>query len=171
MAGWRGFGRLGGEGSTWYRSQDVCFDGKCCNWLRSKSAVYDLHLSEVENNMSAQLGRIIIYTKRTEALVEFYCTHFGFEVLRLKGDRIVELIPQGAGANILLYPMPEGRKEGQTLVKLVFDVKDVEGFCRDAKDRGLLFGSIHHADGYCFTNTKDPAKNSVSVSSRAFVER
>jgi hypothetical protein len=56
-------------------------------------------------------------------------------------------------------------------VKLVFDVRDVEGFCRDAKEQGSLFGSIHYADGYCFANTKYPAKNSVSVSSRAFEER
>ncbi|MCK8464024.1 VOC family protein [Aliiroseovarius sp. S1339] len=121
--------------------------------------------------MSAQLGRIIIYTKRTEELVAFYCQHFGFEVRRLDGDRIVELVPKGAGASILLHPMSEGRKEGQTLVKLVFDVEDVEGFCRVSKERGLPFGSIHRADGYCFANTKDPAKNSVSISSRAFVER
>jgi predicted enzyme related to lactoylglutathione lyase len=121
--------------------------------------------------MSAQLGRIIIYTKRTEELVAFYCQHFGFEVLRLEGDRIVELVSQGTGMNILLYPMSTGRKEGQTLVKLVFDVEDVDGFCSNAKERGLLFGSIHRADGYCFANAKDPAKNTVSVSSRAFVER
>jgi predicted enzyme related to lactoylglutathione lyase len=121
--------------------------------------------------MSAQLGRIVIYTKRTEEMVEFYRTHFGFDVLRLEGDRIIELVSQGAGANILLYPMSAGRKEEQTLVKLVFDVEDVERFCHKAKERGLLFGSIHHADGYCFANAKDPAKNSVSVSSRAFVVR
>ena len=121
--------------------------------------------------MTAQLGRIIIYTKRIEAMVEFYRQHFGFEVLRLDRDRIVELVPQAGGAHILLYPMSPGRKEGQTLVKLVFDVVDVEGFCRDAKARGLLFGSIHQADGYSFANAKDPAKNSVSISSRAFVDR
>lgn len=121
--------------------------------------------------MSVQLGRIIIYTKRLEAVAEFYSTHFGFDVLRLEGDRIVELVAQGTGMNILLYPMSDGRKEGQTLVKLVFDVKDVAAFCRQSKERGLEFGPIHRADGYSFANAKDPAKNSVSVSSRAFVKR
>lgn len=121
--------------------------------------------------MSPNLGRIIIYTKRVEEVVAFYCRHFGFDVLRLDGDRIVELIPKAGGAHILLYPMSTGRKEGQTLVKLVFDVEDVERFCQDAEARGLVFGSIHRADGYCFANAKDPAKNSVSVSSRAFVKR
>lgn len=121
--------------------------------------------------MAAPLGRLIIYTKRLDAMAEFYCRHFGFEELRLDGDRIVELVSQDGGGNILLYPMSPGRKEGQTLVKLVFDVEDVEGFCRDARERGLNFGSIHQADGYCFSNAKDPAKNSISVSSRAFAKR
>lgn len=121
--------------------------------------------------MSLQLGRIIIYTKKVEELVTFYCQHFGFEVRRLEGDRIVELVSQGGGANILLHPMSKARKEGQTLVKLVFDAEDVEAFCHAAKARGLLFGPIHQADGYSFANAKDPAQNSVSVSSRAFVRR
>ncbi len=121
--------------------------------------------------MSPQLGRMIIYTKRIEAVAEFYSTHFGFDVLRLEGDRIVELVSPGSRANIMLHPMSSGRKEGQTLVKLVFDVEDVEAFCEASKAKGLEFGPIHQADGYCFANAKDPAKNSVSVSSRAFVAR
>ena len=60
---------------------------------------------------------------------------------------------------------------GQTLVKLVFDVEDVQGFCQLASKRGLQFGTIHHADGYSFANAKDLANNSVSVSSRAFAKR
>jgi len=115
-----------------------------------------------------QLGRIIIYTKRVDEVAAFYCKHFGFEQLRLEGDRIVELVAQGSGANILLHSLAGGRKEGQTLVKLVFDVEDVEAFCRLSAKRGLEFGAIHRADGYCFANAKDPAKNSISVSSRAF---
>ncbi len=122
-------------------------------------------------DMSVQLGRVIIYTKRLEEVAAFYCKHFGFETLRLKGDHVIELLSQGAGGNILLHPMSNGRKEGQTLVKLVFDVEDVEGFCQQSKKNGLEFGAIHQADGYCFANAKDPAKNSVSISSRAFVAR
>lgn len=120
--------------------------------------------------MSSPLGRIIIYTKRIDDMVAFYCTHFGFKELRLEGDRIVELVPKGSGAHILLHPVSRGRKEGQTLVKLAFDVEDVAQFCANAEKRGLLFGSIHQADGYSFANTKDPAKNSITVSSRAFVQ-
>lgn len=121
--------------------------------------------------MTAHLGRIIIYTKRLDDVADFYCKHFDFRALRLDGDRIVELIAPGPGANIMLHPMPTGRKEGQTLVKLVFDIEDVAGFCQAAKDQGLAFGAIHQADGYSFANAKDPAGNAVSVSSRAFVKR
>ena len=120
----------------------------------------------------APLGRIILYTKRIDAVAEFYVKHFGYDILRLDGDRIVELIaPAQGGMNIMLHPMSPGRKEGQTLAKLVFDVEDVPGFCAAAAKRGLTFGPIHQADGYCFANAKDPAKNSISVSSRAFVRR
>lgn len=104
-------------------------------------------------------------------MVAFYCEHFGFTALHLESDRIVELVAPDGGANIMLHPMSAGRKEGQTLVKLVFDVPDVAAFCDAAAKRGLVFGSIHQADGYSFANTKDPAKNSVSVSSRAFAVR
>lgn len=121
--------------------------------------------------MLARLGRVIIYTKRLEEVAAFYCKHFGFDVLRLEGDRIVELVSQGTDVNILLHSMSDGRKEGQTLVKLVFDIEDVDEFCRLSKDRGLQFGSIHRADGYSFANAKDPAKNNISISSRTFVER
>jgi len=31
--------------------------------------------------MTVSLGRIVIYTKRVEAMVAFYCDHFGFDVL------------------------------------------------------------------------------------------
>jgi hypothetical protein len=38
---------------------------------------------------------------------------------------------------------------------------------------GLEFGSTHHdhANGYCFANAKDPDGNSISVSSRGFIEK
>ena len=118
--------------------------------------------------MTATLGRIVIYTKRLPEMAEFYCRFFGFSRRDREGDRIVELFTEDGGAHILLHPMGKGRKEGQTLVKLVFDTSDVAGFCQKAKALGLAFGPIHQADGYAFANAKDPSGNSVSVSSRAF---
>ena len=104
-----------------------------------------------------------------EAVANFYELHFGFRIHRTEGDRIVELEHPGeAGSNILLHPAGRGRKGGQTLAKLVFDVADVDEFCARAAAHGLEFGTIHRGDGYVFANARDPAGNSVSVSSRAF---
>ena len=119
--------------------------------------------------MAAPLGRLIIYTKKVDAMSDFYCRHFGFKELRNEGDRIVELQPQSAGMTLLLHPASQKQKEGQPLVKLVFDVEDVPTFCKVAKVNGLVFGKVHQTDGYAFANAKDPSNNSIQVSSRAFM--
>ena len=117
----------------------------------------------------AVLGRILLYVRDIEAVARFYALHFGFRIRREAGDRIVELEgPGGAGGNIMLHPLGRGRKSGQTLAKLVFDVPDVGAFRARAAERGLEFGAIHRADGYEFANARDPAGNSISISSRAF---
>ena len=118
--------------------------------------------------MRSTLGRIVIYTGRVDEVAAFYVRHFGFDILRSEGDRIVELRHPDGGAAILLHPKAAGQKEGQALVKLVFDVEDVPAFCSAARERGLDVGPVHKADGYVFANAKDPARNSVQVSSRAF---
>jgi len=115
------------------------------------------------------LGRILLYVHDMETVAEFYARHFAFRIHRTAGDRIVELeSPGGTGANIMLHPLGRGRKSGQTVAKLVFDVPDVDAFCARAAAQGLAFGAIHKGDGYAFANAKDPAGNSVSVSTRAF---
>ena len=120
--------------------------------------------------MNPPLNRLIIYTKKMEEMIAFYTRHFGYSVHQLENDRIVELRPSDSGASILLHPAGKGQREGQALVKLVFDVENVEAFCHEAARAGLVFGSIHNADGYQFANAKDPSKNTVSVSSRAFAQ-
>ena len=121
--------------------------------------------------MQAGLGRIIVYTKRIPEMTAFYSGLFGFTAVQRSGDRLVELRPNSDGISILLHPAAKGQKEGQALVKLVFDVEDVPEFLRLASDKGLVFGPIHQADGYVFANAKDPSGNSVSVSGRAFMDR
>ena len=135
--------------------------------LRGATCRYSLG----RGDMTAPLGRIVIYTGKIEQMAAFYATHFGFSVSRAEGDRIVELKPPGAGAAILLHPASARQKEGQVLVKLVFDVADVAAFREAAGRRGLSFGRIHRADGYVFANAKDPAGNSVQISGRAFARR
>lgn len=118
--------------------------------------------------MPTPLNRIILYTKRMDAMAAFYVEHFGYRVQRQEGDRIVELIPSCGGAHLMLHPAGKAAREGQAAVKLVFDVADVPAFCAAAEAKGLSFGPVHQADSYCFANAKDPSGNSVSVSSRGF---
>ena len=47
-------------------------------------------------------------------------------------------------------------------------MEDIEAFKAKSAALGLTFGSIHQANGYAFANAKDPDKNSVSISSRAY---
>jgi len=114
------------------------------------------------------LNRVLIYAQDVAETVRFYERYFGFQAVQLPDDRIVELVCPEGGANIMIHAAAKGQRRGQSLVKLVFDVADVEAFCaRCAKD-GLVFGPIHMADGYSFANAKDPCNNAISISSRAF---
>ncbi|MGO6995120.1 VOC family protein [Rhizobium leguminosarum] len=114
------------------------------------------------------LNRLVIYAGNVEETARFYEKHFGFKATSLPGERIIELVAQDGGANIMLHQAAKGQRGGQSTVKLVFDVEDVEAFCSRCAENGLEFGAIHKADGYLFANAKDPCQNSISVSSRAF---
>jgi predicted enzyme related to lactoylglutathione lyase len=118
--------------------------------------------------MSFALNRLILYARDVEGTVVFYEKHFGFKVLRLPGDKIIELVAQGGGANLMIHAAAKGVKTGQVTVKLVFDVEDVFGFCERSARDGLVFISPHRADGYCYANAKDPCGNNIQVTSRAF---
>ena len=108
----------------------------------------------------------MLYARDVEATAEFYRRHFGFAVLRLPGDAIVELVAADGGADIMVHQAAKGAKQGQAGVKLVFDVADVPAFCAARAEHGLHFGPLHTADGYVFANAKDPCGNGVSVSGR-----
>ena len=118
--------------------------------------------------MTPPLGRLVIYTHKVDELAAFYARHFGDEILRSETDRIVELVPRQGGAGLMLHPAGARQKDGQVMVKLVFDVEDVAAFCEAAKARGLIFSRIYKTEDYEFANAKDPAKNSIQDSSRAF---
>jgi predicted enzyme related to lactoylglutathione lyase len=118
--------------------------------------------------MSLALNRLILYARDVEGTVAFYEKHFGFKVLRLPGDRIVELVAQSGGANLMIHAAAKGVKTGQVTVKLVFDVEDVSAFCERSARNGLVFNFLHPADGYSYANGKDPCGNNIQVTSRAF---
>ena len=114
------------------------------------------------------LNRLLLYARDVAETASFYEKHFGFKAFQLPGDRIVELASPDGGASIMIHAAGKGQKQGQSIVKLVFDVTDVEAFCARCAKNGLEFGPIHNADGYTFANAKDPCLNPISVSSRAF---
>jgi predicted enzyme related to lactoylglutathione lyase len=118
--------------------------------------------------MDAALGTIIIYAKDIQKSAAFYSNHFGFQTTGVVNEGLIELHAQNGGAAILLHQASKGVKLGQVSVKLSFHVRDVEAFKLKAASVGLKFGATHQANGYLFANTKDPDKNSVSISSRAF---
>jgi catechol 2,3-dioxygenase-like lactoylglutathione lyase family enzyme len=114
------------------------------------------------------LNRIVLYVRDLEATAIFYERHFGFAPHRQAGDKIVELVNPAGGASLMLHQAAKGQKRGQSTVKLVFDVEDVEAFSARCKKDGLDFGALHRADGYVFANARDPSDNPISISSRAF---
>jgi predicted enzyme related to lactoylglutathione lyase len=114
------------------------------------------------------MNRVLLYAKDIEKTAAFYELHFGFKAEREDGDRIVELISPHGGANLMIHPAGKAQKQGQSTVKLVFDVENVEAFHRKCAQQGLQFGVLHRANGYVFANARDPNGNPISFSGRAF---
>lgn len=117
------------------------------------------------------LNTILLYAKNMQATTEFYQKYFGFVSTGEITEGLIELKHQNGGANILIHQAAKGVKLGQAGVKLIFDVEDIEKFKKESAAQGLKFGSTHEANGYSYANTKDPDKNSVAISSRAFRNR
>ncbi|MFQ6405346.1 VOC family protein [Methylophilus sp. 'Pure River'] len=118
--------------------------------------------------MQAVLGSIIIYARDMQKTAIFYSKYFGFQTSGEVVEGLIELNSPGAGAQILIHQAAKSVKLGQVGVKLTFHVEDVEQFVQTSKEFGLEFGPIHQANGYKFTNAKDPDDNSISISSRSF---
>jgi catechol 2,3-dioxygenase-like lactoylglutathione lyase family enzyme len=119
---------------------------------------------------TSPLHTVLIYARDPRRSAAFYCRHFGMDIVQDGEGLIVLESPQG-GASLALHPAARTAKLGQAGVKLVFSVQDVEAFKQQSEQRGLKFGATHRADGYTFANAKDPDRNSISISSRAFRPR
>ena len=120
------------------------------------------------NIVKPAINSIVIYAKNVTKMVTFYEKYFDFKPRTIEGDRIIELIPSHGGAHLMIHPSGKGTKEGQVCVKLVFDIRDIEGFREKSAKNGLKFGAVHQADGYMYSNTKDPGRNSIQISSRRY---
>ncbi|MFZ6845919.1 VOC family protein [Undibacterium sp. RuTC16W] len=120
--------------------------------------------------MTPTLSTIILYARDMQRTAAFYQTFFGFVTTGTVVEGLIELRAADHGADLLIHQAAKSVKLGQAAVKLMFDVADIEGFKKLSAERGLIFGSIHQANGYAFANAKDPDGNSVAISSRAFRE-
>jgi len=118
--------------------------------------------------MHPPLGTVIIYARNMHKTAAFYSAHFGFKTTGEICEGLIELHAPSGGAGILIHQAAKSVKLGQAGVKLSFHVSDVIAFATHAATKGLKFGTVHEANGYLFANAKDPDKNSVCISSRAF---
>jgi predicted enzyme related to lactoylglutathione lyase len=115
--------------------------------------------------MSPPIARIILYVKDISKVAAFYQKHFGFVPLPGGTKGWLELESPQGGCNLALHQAAKSQKGGAAM-KMVFGVKDVRKFKAERDANGLRFGPIHEAEGFEFTNAKDPAGNSISISSR-----
>ena len=115
--------------------------------------------------MSPPIARIILYVKNIPKVAAFYEKHFGLMPLPGASEGWIELAGSSGGCTIALHQAAKGQKSGAAM-KIVFAVSDIGAFSAIQKRAGLKFGPIHHVGDFAFANAKDPAGNSVSISSR-----
>jgi len=118
-----------------------------------------------KRDQPVQISRVIFYVRDIPTVATFYQTHFGFKPLPATEPGWLELAAPGGGSSIALHQASTAQKRGSE-IKIVFGVKDVRGFKADCEANGLRFGVVHDVNGFQFSNAKDPAGNSISISSR-----
>lgn len=117
---------------------------------------------------SPQLTRVILYVRDIPKVATFYTKHFGLVPIPGAEEGWLELAPINGGCSIALHQATTAQKRGSE-IKLVFGIRDVAAFKRQCEKAGLKFGVIHQAEGFQFSNAKDPAGNAIQISSRGLV--
>jgi len=110
---------------------------------------------------------VILYVKDIQKVATFYEAFFGMKRMETEATGWLELTSPSGGCLVALHQASKTQKSGAA-VKPVFGVRDVRGFAEAAALRGLKFDPVHVVRGlnYEFANAKDPAGNSISISSR-----
>lgn len=120
--------------------------------------------------VTPSVSRILLYVRDPQKIADFYVKHFHFIQKPQEHNDLLEVaLPKGE-FSLLLHQASKGQRLGQSCVKLVFDVDDIEAFKLEAEKKGLKFGVTHKGDGYEFANARDPAKNPIQISRRAFLK-
>jgi len=117
------------------------------------------------NPIHPNLARVILYVKNVSKIAAFYQLHFNFFPLPGATVDWIELAGPDGGCAIALHKAAKSQASGAA-IKLVFGVADVRAFKAAAEKNALKFGPIHTPGGFEFANAKDPAGNSISISSR-----
>ncbi len=118
--------------------------------------------------MSIPIVRVILYVKDIPKVADFYQRHFGMTPLPSQEKGWLEMMSSSGGCNIALHQASTAQKNGAA-IKLVFGVVDIRKFKEEREREGLKFGAIHTGGNIQFANAKDPAGNSVQISSRGLV--
>jgi len=115
------------------------------------------------------ISRILLYVRDPRKIAAFYALHFGFVAKPQVQADLIEIVSAPGNFSLLLHQASKGHRVGQSGIKIVFDVDDIAGFKAAAAKRGLEFGPIYKGEGYEFANARDPAKNPIQISRRAFL--
>jgi predicted enzyme related to lactoylglutathione lyase len=115
--------------------------------------------------MLISINRVILYVKNIPKVASFYKTYFGMKDHEVSTVGWVELSSKGGGCKIALHQAAKSQRKG-TAIKIVFGVLDIAAFKLKCAKKGLSFGPIHKGKGFEYCNSKDPAGNSISISSR-----
>jgi predicted enzyme related to lactoylglutathione lyase len=111
------------------------------------------------------IARIILYVRDIPKVAAFYQKHFGLTPLSGAEDGWLEIGSPDGTCTIALHRAAASQKRGSE-IKIVFGVKDVRKFRAEREAAGLKFGVVHKSRNHEFCNARDPAGNSIQVSSR-----
>jgi hypothetical protein len=106
--------------------------------------------------------------KDLSTVADFYQRHFGMKPLPSEEPGWLELESDSGGCTIALHQAASTQKSGAAM-KVVFGVSNVRQFIKEREADGLKFGPVHTPGKFEFANVKDPAGNSISISSRGLI--
>lgn len=115
--------------------------------------------------MAIKVSRVILFVTDIPRVAAFYQQHFGMKPLPGGEAGWLELSSGKHGCSIGLHKAAS-RQKGGAAVKIVFGVPDVRKFKAEREADGLRFGPLYSPGEFEFANAKDPAGNSIQISSR-----
>jgi len=122
----------------------------------------------MNTKVAPPITRIALYVRNVPKIADFYSKHFGFIQDLSEMPGLLRLTSPSGGCYLALLQASKGHKIGQSCIKIIFDVEDIEAFKQKCLKDGLKFGSTHQCEGYAYSNARDPAKNLIQISSRPF---